>query len=141
MATAEFAIDLRGGADEEGFRRYAPGESIEGVIHVVPDDTVECRHLWVRLVWHTEGRGTRDSGRAGQVDIFRGSLRGGEERAFDFRLTAPREPWSFAGRLVSIVWEVEADLDVPWSRNPRFRQRFIVAPPWHADLDSLRATL
>lgn len=128
MARADIRIVLQGGEEEEGLRRYEPGEAMHGRVEVVPQAEVQCRHLFVRLRWHTEGKGDRDQAKVGEVDLFQGLLQAQRPYAFEFSLPLPKEPWSYAGHYVNIVWEVEVELDVPWAVNPRHRQPFILAP-------------
>jgi hypothetical protein len=128
MASAEVRVSLKGGVREGGMQRFQPGETVEGSVEVVADGNVKCNHLYVRLQWHTEGRGTQDTGKVSEMDVFQGSLSGGMPSAFPFYFVLPLEPWSYAGYYVSIVWEIHVELDVPWSRNPRHSHPFAMSP-------------
>lgn len=119
---------LGGDAEAGGLTRFEPGSEIWGLVQVAPDSDVKCSHLWVRVDWHTEGRGDRDGARVGEMDLFQGTLQKGVAVSHEFRFLLPREPWSYAGHYVNIVWELEVDVDVPWSVNPRSRQPFVMAP-------------
>lgn len=59
--------------------------------------------LRVRLLWYTEGRGTRDVG-VGDARELDGRSMDGEEEVI---LKAPEGPYSFHGRLISLHWVVE----------------------------------
>jgi hypothetical protein len=57
----------------------------------------------VRLFWYTQGKGTQD---VGVVEELPWSAPGQQDhRTFQFRL--PEGPFSFSGKLISLVWAVE----------------------------------
>jgi len=58
----------------------------------------------VRLLWYTDGRGTRDVGVV-ERQVFETPVPAGE---LSFRLPVPGGPYSFQGRLVTLRWVVEA---------------------------------
>ena len=60
--------------------------------------------------------------------MFQGTLRAGFPSMHDFHFDLPREPWSYAGHYVNIVWEIFVDVDVPWARNPRHSQPLVMVP-------------
>ena len=130
MARTEIEITLRDVPEGDTPPRFEPGEVIQGYIQVTPEEDLDCRHLYARLRWQTEGRGDQDEGVAVEQDLFQGKLPAGVPRTFSFHLAAPNEPWSYAGRYVSIVWAVEAAVDLPWARDPTERVPFILAPAW-----------
>lgn len=83
-----------------------------------PGDVVDFRVEWdagneppsevlISLLWHTAGKGSEDVEVVEQVKVEQPS-RWGEHQA-SFRL--PAFPWSFSGRLVSLVWAVEASVE------------------------------
>ncbi len=129
MAKADIRILFRGGEQEGELMRFEPGSYLEGSVEVIPENEVRCNHLYVRLQWHTEGRGDRDDATAAEQDLFQGTLKTGMPNSYDFRLPLPLQPWSYAGHYVNIIWAVAVDVDVPWAINPRYSQPFILAPP------------
>jgi hypothetical protein len=135
MARADIQVTLQGAAEDGGVPHYQPGQDLRGTVQVTPDADVRCNHLYVRLQWHTEGRGDRDQEKIAEVDLFQGTLRADGPWGSDFRFALPREPWSYAGHYISLVWEIAVDVDVPWSVNPRHSQPFVLAPrPLPADV-------
>ncbi len=124
----QIRVLLDGGVESAGIRHYPPGGSLSGAVEVVPGEDVRCGHLWVRLEWHTEGRGDRDQGKVMEQDVYQGDLRAGTPVTFPFAFSLPDAPWSYAGHYVNIVWGIAVDVDVPWSRNPRYTQPFVMAP-------------
>jgi ribosomal protein L7/L12 len=141
VARADIALLFEPGPQASGFPRFEPGRVLRGRVRVTPDSPVRCSHLWVRAVWQTEGRGDCDSAKAAEQDVFQGDLAAGAPAEFPFELPLPREPWSFAGHYVSIVWRVEVDVDVPWSVNPRHHQPFVCAPAREAATPAAGADL
>ena len=127
MATS-FEVRLAGGEIEGDLRRYAPGEEIAGTATITTDSDLTCNHLYVRLQWHTEGRGDRDDQNVAELDIYQGTLSPGAPITHDFRFTLPPSPWSFAGHYVTIVWAIQISIDVPMARDPVHYQPFVLAP-------------
>lgn len=130
MAHVDIRIELEGGEPEHGWLRYAPGGTVRGTLRITPNEPMECRHVWVRLEWMTEGRGTRDTGRAAELTAYQGRIPA-EGIIQKFALTLPEQPHSYRGKLVSIVWGVVAEVDVSWMKKPRAIQSFVMAPGPH----------
>ena len=128
MANATVQFTLNGGDYEGDWMRFEPGSTLQGTVQIVPQDDIRCNHVYVRLQWHTEGRGTRNEGRAGEIDIAQGTLTANTPLTQSFHFNLPREPWSYAGHYVNIVWEVLVSFDVPLSPDMHFSQPFILAP-------------
>jgi hypothetical protein len=98
---------------------YAPGETITGAVDW--DGEKPPRSAEVRLGWLTRGKGSEDHAIAETMhfdDPVATDLR-------TFTFTAPAEPYSFSGRLISLIWVVEAVLQ-PGDRLAR--QEIVIAP-------------
>ena len=94
MDLIEIHLDGKRGA-------FAPGESVSGTVSWqldAPADSVE-----VRLFWYTRGKGTTDVQvvKSQHFDVTGAS----GKRPFKFVL--PPEPYSFSGRLISLIWALE----------------------------------
>lgn len=124
---AEIEITIRGGDEVGGVRRFEPGGVIQGSIQITPDSDLKCKHIFVRALWHTEGRGDKDEGIGVEQDLFQGELRADTPTYYSYHLKLPQEPWSYAGRYVNIIWEVEASIDLAWARDPKIAERIIMA--------------
>ncbi len=72
---------------------FKPGETVEGAV-VGGSPAVE-----VRLFWYTEGKGTQD------LEVVATAHPDADGR---FRLPLPAAPYSFSGKLISLIWAVEA---------------------------------
>ena len=93
---SELRINL---TDEKS--NYEPGEELSGSASWQLE-TVE-RVIELRLFWFTRGRGVEDA-RVVQTIRFE-QPRNVETRSFKFRL--PEAPYSFSGKLISLIWALE----------------------------------
>jgi hypothetical protein len=110
----ELGVFIEGGRPE-----FRPGDifrvSVLWALAVAPEK------LEARLFWYTRGKGTDD---VGVVDTRRiDGVEAAGERAVTF--TLPGEPWSFSGKLISLVWAVELVAE-PGGRTARVE--FTVSP-------------
>jgi hypothetical protein len=107
---------------EDGRAAFRPGETVTGVarwdLDEKPTDVV------LRLFWFTEGRGTRD---VGVVVEKRFEAPGREDRR-TFQLRLPEGPYSFSGKLISLIWALELVAD-PGDRTTR--RMLTVGPDRH----------
>mgnify|MGYP001125599702 CR=1 FL=1 len=80
---------------------YFAGEEMFGVCGWELDNPPE--NVELRLFWYTKGKGTRD------VDVVQ-TVKFDNPRQTDqreFRLTLPEAPYSFSGKLISLIWALE----------------------------------
>ncbi|MEK8024241.1 MAG: hypothetical protein AAB229_10600 [Candidatus Hydrogenedentota bacterium] len=103
----------------EGRTEYRPGETIKGSAAWLCEKAPSSAEI--RLFWHTTGRGTRDMDIVAtqKVDALM------EHGAAEFSFTLPPAPYSFSGKLISIVWAVELVLQ-PF--NEAARAEFTMGP-------------
>ncbi len=81
--------------------RFRPGEEVAGKALWILDKEPEA--VEVRLFWYTEGKGTQD---VEVVDVMR--IESSETRhEAEFKFTLPGEPYSFSGKLISLLWALE----------------------------------
>ena len=93
---SDLRIELAGGRTG-----YRSGEPLSGRVSWRVGDQPESVEL--RLFWYTSGKGTQD---VGVVDTTTfASPRMDDHR--DFTLPLPREPYSFSGTLISLIWAIE----------------------------------
>jgi hypothetical protein len=78
-----------------------PGGTVRARLHWELDDRPD--KLVVRLLWYTEGRGTRDVGVIAEEELAFSGLTGDTE----VELAVPEGPYSFSGRLITLRWVVE----------------------------------
>jgi hypothetical protein len=128
MAKADIQVEIRNAEKEYGAWRLRPTEFVQGMVTVIPDSEVKCKHLYVRLEWHTEGRGSQFRQKVAEQDVFEGTLRANIPRSFAFDFQLPEEPWSYEGHYISIVWAIVVQLDVPWSRDVKAEESFLLLP-------------
>lgn len=83
----------------------------------------------VELGFVTEGRGNQDRGVVAWTEReFQGDPTTIPPwLAFDLEVPADA-PVSYDGRLIRVLWWVEAHLDVPWARDPSARADLVIHP-------------
>lgn len=86
----------------DGATSFRPGDDVEGTVRWRFD--APPRSLDVRLFWYTEGKGDQDVGIVEALPLAAPAAE--EHRAFRFRL--PAGPFSFSGKLISLLWAIEA---------------------------------
>ena len=111
---SELSIELA-----EGRTNYRPGETLAGVASWRLDEPVD--ELEVRLLWFTRGKGTQDVSVIDHREFRSPGLSG--HREFTFNL--PDEPYSFSGRLISLIWALE--LVTPRGKEST-RVEFVLSP-------------
>ena len=80
---------------------YLPCERISGTCSWAFDKSP--KKIELRLFWHTSGKGTTDVNTVETLSINE-PLKEGKR---DFSFTLPAIPWSFSGKLISLMWAVE----------------------------------
>jgi hypothetical protein len=101
---------------------FAPGELIAGAVDWAWDHVPKKAE--VRLGWTTMGKGTTDSNIVEEI-VF-SDLQATDLRTLEF--TAPEEPYSFSGTLVSLVWYVELAMQ---PGDLQERREIVIAPGGH----------
>lgn len=128
MAKADFDIQLLDGEPSGTTTLYHPGDLIRGQVVIFTDEDVKCKNIHARLIWYTEGRGTRYQEMIMEKHLFQGVLKAGFPNPFDFAFDLPRDPWSYEGHYVSVVWAVQIDIDVPWGKDIIENKPFLLRP-------------
>ncbi|MFH1730529.1 MAG: hypothetical protein ABIF82_02620 [Planctomycetota bacterium] len=85
----------------ENKTNYRPGEEVAGRALWILDEPPKA--VEVRLFWYTEGKGTQD---VELIDSVRFDAPLPRDQK-DFRFTLPAEPYSFSGKLISLIWALE----------------------------------
>lgn len=86
----------------EPSKSYAPGDMIAGSV-TWAKLLRETDRLEIRLIWYTQGKADRD------VGIILSNVREapGEAGEQEFAFQTPSRPFSFSGKLISLVWAIE----------------------------------
>ena len=112
MSTLSIALD-------EEKTAFAPREIVSGTVQWNLD--AHPRHLELSLFWYTSGKGTRD---VGVIETTRFDEPGAcGSKGFSF--TLPDGPYSFSGKLISLLWALEL------TRSPgseTVRREIVVSP-------------
>ncbi|MDP6524289.1 MAG: hypothetical protein QGH15_08700 [Kiritimatiellia bacterium] len=104
---------------EGGRTSYAPGEEIRGT--ATWELEKEPRSVVVNLLWYTRGKGTRDAAISEGAEVENPDA----GNSCDFSFAAPAAPYSFSGRLVSLIWAVELVTEKPGKNT---RQEIMISP-------------
>ncbi len=80
---------------------FAPRETVRGRLEWALD--ANPRHLELSLFWYTSGKGTRDVGVIGTAKFDNPGAYGSK----DFSFALPDGPYSFSGKLISLIWAIE----------------------------------
>ncbi len=98
--------------DRVGPLEVRGGERITGTVEVRVLEDVDFRALRLGFVWHTEGKGNRVTAGGGAETLDgSGAWRAGERLSFPFSVVVPHGPLSYKGKLLSVVWALEARLE------------------------------
>ena len=98
---------------------FAPGQSLQGSVQWRLETAPE--HLELSLFWYTSGKGTRDVGVVETVTFDRPGTLGSKGFSFDL----PLGPYSFSGRLISLIWALELTCS---SGSETVRREIVVSP-------------
>ena len=110
----EMRIEIDGGRNA-----FVPGEEISG--KAIWRLEKPPRAVDLRLFWFTRGKGTED-GTVVEITPFE-QPHSDESRSF--RFTLPSAPYSFSGKLISVVWALEL---VATPSGALARLEIVVAP-------------
>ena len=96
---------------------YEPGDTLAGAVLWELPSAPKTAEL--RLLWFTRGKGSEDCTIVETV-TFDAPLAGDTR---NFSITLPPAPYSFDGRLISLIWAVEMVLDKECERT-----ELVIAP-------------
>jgi len=97
---ADLNIEIRDAAAS-----FSPNEEVTGTASWQVDQ--QPKSVELRLFWYTKGIGTTDLGVADSVQ-FEAPLPTDRR---EFRLRFPNAPFSFSGKLISLLWALELVVD------------------------------
>ena len=125
---ADIEITFFNGIRENGRVRFRPGDAIQGRVTITPRADIPCEHVYLRLLWRTKGRGDRYLCKIAEEDLFQGTLGKGVPLVREFTFALPKEPWSYNGKFLSIIWSVEVQVDAPRARDIQTQAPFLMRP-------------
>lgn len=111
---SELKIGIRD--DRKSFR---PGERLQGGVGWKLDDPPKS--VEARLFWYTRGKGVEDVEVVATVPFEQP----GREDARPFEFPLPEGPYSFSGKLISLIWAVEL---VAQPSGQATRVEFVLSP-------------
>jgi len=98
---------------------FRPGEEIRGTVRWNVRENPES--VEVSLFWRTEGKGTQDIGVVETIKHDHPDSSGQK----DFTFILPPAPFSFSGKLISLIWAIEA---TSYPTEQTTRQQITVSP-------------
>ena len=98
---------------------YEPGATLTAALHWNLDSAPHA--ISVSILWYTEGKGDEDSAVV-KREVFTDPGQTGTQTV---RLELPRFPYSFSGKLIQLIWAIEAVVD---DKHPVARTPIIIAP-------------
>lgn len=101
---------------------FTPGAEVRGSIRWNLQGNPES--VEVSLFWRTEGKGIQDVGVIDTAKFDNPDSLGQR----DFTFTLPPAPFSFSGKLISIIWAIEA---TAYPSEQTTRQQITVSPTGH----------
>ena len=130
MTNADIQLELSGGEPVGDLLRFDPGSRLEGHVQVTAAEEIKCRRVVVQVTWYTADHGNLESGPTPvrEQHLADGPLAANTLLSQSFALDLPRQPWSFTGTLVNIVWVARVVIDLPLARDLEKVQPFILAP-------------
>ncbi|MBN1507073.1 MAG: hypothetical protein JW955_09520 [Sedimentisphaerales bacterium] len=103
----------------DGRGTFAPAETVEGRIEWNADANPKALEL--SLLWYTSGKGTQDICVVHTRRIDDPGALGSDE----FRFALPPGPYSFSGKLISLIWALELTCT---PGNETVRKEIVVSP-------------
>lgn len=97
----------------ENKNAFLPGETVAGKAMWILEK--EPTSVEIRLFWYTEGKGTQDVGIVATKAVPAPDGR----NEVDFSFTLPVAPYSFSGKLISLLWALEV-VALPVGQTARY---------------------
>lgn len=99
---------------------FVPGQTVRGQVRW--SRPVPPKKARLVLFWYTEGKGDEDNGLVERIPFE--TPQALDKRTFAFQL--PVGPYSFSGRLISLMWALELHIDKEF-----IRKEITVSPDGH----------
>lgn len=96
---------------EENQTSFLPEQSVRGNVCWLCSELPQKACL--QLLWYTQGKGDEDVGLVEKLKFERPCA--SDNRPFEFQL--PTGPYSFSGRLISLIWALELQVDKELTRT------------------------
>ena len=100
MSNSTIDIEIK-----DGQTSFLPGQTLGGIARWLCSEPPKKASL--QLIWFTEGKGDEDVGLVEEIKFENPYV--SDERPFKFQL--PGRPYSFSGKLISLTWALELQVD------------------------------
>jgi len=125
MADKAFSFTFDLDRDELSYR---PGDSVEGALRIDVVSDCSCKRLLIALGWRTESDGREDDERVGELKLGPLEWEAGEVHSFDFAFEMPNGPVSYAGKVVSLLWEFSVEAEMANDKTRRAKLGVALEP-------------
>ncbi|MBI2571846.1 MAG: hypothetical protein HYV63_32960 [Candidatus Schekmanbacteria bacterium] len=122
---------------DDSRRSYEPGQEIRGRVVVMVDKDVTCKKLEITQVWKTHGRGNAQMRCLDRALHASPEWSAGRQYAYPFSFRAPAMPLTYHGNLLNVDHYVDATADIPWARDPRASEDYVLTPGPNSHRDYL----
>ena len=96
------------------------GGVLRGSVSLSTPEPLQCKDITLTPRWSISGS-TQGQGQG--VSLFQGELPAGMRR-FDFEVPLPIGPFTYEGHHITLRWEAECHVDLPWAIDKRARYEF-----------------
>lgn len=107
---------------------YYSGEKVSGKVHVNVEKRTKCNSILVRLMWYAHGIGNESVNKIIEINVHDGADLEAGRYTFPFEFQLPAGPCTYRGYHTNVDWYVEAQVDIPWARDPKGDEDFILKP-------------
>ncbi|NNM07414.1 MAG: hypothetical protein HKO65_20140, partial [Gemmatimonadetes bacterium] len=109
-------------------RTYRVGETVAGKVLVGSPRGDQCKVVRLKRFWRTHGKGNVDKGEPTVTRLHTGPLSTDRLHQFEFEFPAPARPFTYHGRFLNVDQYVEVHVDLPWTRDPRRLEEYVLLP-------------
>ena len=109
-------------------RTYRVGEIVKGKVLIGAPRGDQCKAVRLKRFWRTHGKGNVDKGEPTVTHLHTGPLSVEDLHEFEFEFPSPPGPFTYHGRYLNVDQYVEVQLDVPWSRDPKRTEEYVLLP-------------
>jgi hypothetical protein len=109
-------------------RTYQPGDPVRGEVVAITDEDVSCNGLSIELLWQTHGAGNTDRTVLDTIAVEAQQWSPGLRYRFPFAFSAPDRPLTYHGHFLNVDHCVAARADLPWARDAKVSEEYLLAP-------------
>lgn len=105
--------------------KFVGGDTIRGQFSLAVDAVTKCRKVWLKIGWHTSGKGDKDEDFVVKKIVHEGDIPVGG-LADSFEVVLPDGPASHRGHYINVNWVVQLHVDIPWGFDFKDSESFVL---------------